>query len=73
RATGWTALHSAAHAGQGSAVMCLLVGKGASPTAVTRRGFTPLHTACMRGRSHAARALLCLGADANARASDQVR
>ncbi|CAM9387517.1 unnamed protein product, partial [Scytosiphon promiscuus] len=54
---GWTALHSAAHAGQGSAVMCLLVGRGASPAAVTRRGFTPLHTACMRGRLDAARAL----------------
>lgn len=70
---GWTALHSAAHAGHGAAVISLLVKFGASPAAVARRGYTPLHSACMRGRWHSAKALLAFGADANARAEDQVR
>ncbi|CAM9453683.1 unnamed protein product [Ectocarpus sp. 8 AP-2014] len=68
---GWTALHSAAHAGHGLAVISLLVGSGASPASVARRGYTPLHSACMRGRWHSAAALLALGADANVRADDQ--
>eukprot|EP00752_Nemacystus_decipiens_P014799 g13175.t1 len=68
---GWTALHSAAHAGHGPGVISLLVRCGASTAAAARRGYTPLHSACMRGRWHAARALLAFGADANARAEDQ--
>ncbi|CAM9673877.1 unnamed protein product, partial [Ectocarpus fasciculatus] len=68
---GWTALHSAVHAGHGLAVISLLVGSGASPASVARRGYTPLHSACMRGRWHSAAALLALGADANVRADDQ--
>ncbi|CAM9122136.1 unnamed protein product [Ectocarpus sp. 12 AP-2014] len=68
---GWTALHSAAHAGHGLAVISLLVGSGASPASIARRGYTPLHSACMRGRWHSAAALLALGADANVRADDQ--
>lgn len=53
-------------------MISLLVKCGASTAAVARRGYTPLHSACMRGRWHAARALLAFGADANARAEDQV-
>lgn len=54
-------------------MISLLVRSGASTAAVARRGYTPLHSACMRGRWHAVRALLAFGADANVRAEDQVR
>lgn len=53
-------------------MISLLARSGASTAAVARRGYTPLHSACMRGRWRAARALLAFGADANAGAEDQV-
>jgi len=66
---GNTLLHAAAGEGRAKAAE-LLINRGASVNAKTKRGLTPLHDASFEGREEVTELLLKRGADVNARAGD---